>query len=444
MSLTYVDDSKEQKLYKGCTIHDGCILQPHPLSDRLTGYFKVFDNKSIILAELHYRFNKLCGDCKYYSNGTLQEIVPYQNNIANGWGKWYDDGCITHYYYYQNGIRTVELSLQNGDGLWKESQLPSKTVLSICQYSFPSCKKQGIGYIFDNGLLNRCCMFQDGVESQLIKSFKGGIMSEFQSTNLVYEGEYDYHYCRHGKGKLYHGSFIEYDGEWKDNIPNGYGTVFSKEGSSLHEGMWNEGKLETKDGSVKYNDNGFEFTAKREGKTIPLITPKKKKMFLLMLTCMICLLLIGIGCWIFIAANKNKAIHTKEQFDRLSKNVKRIVIESGSCNEKEFISLDFSHFKKLELLQVGDGSLVNVKSVTIKGLEHLTRISIGQNSFERSLNSSLYDHILQIDSCRSLESIVIGEYSFVGFSQFDLTSNGNVVYHDSRSAFIIISCHWCC
>lgn len=442
MSITYVNNNKEQKIYEGCVIADECVLQPHPLSDKLTGYFKVFDNNSVLLAELHYRFNKLYGDCKYYSNGTLQETIPYQNNLANGWGKWYDDGCITHYYYYQNGVRTIDLSLENGDGFWKEKELSSNAILSICQYSFPSCKKQGIGFVFENGILNRCCMFQDGIESQLLKSFKEGVMSEFQSSNLVYEGGYDDHYDRQGKGKLYHGSFIVYDGEWNGNVPNGYGTVFSKEGSSLHEGVWCEGKLETKDFLVKYNDNGFEFTTKREEKNIPFTTSKRRMKLLLIVTCVICLLLIGIGCWIFAAANKNKTIHTKEQFDKLSENVKRIVFESNSCNEKEFVSLDFSRFKKLELLQVGDNSLVNVKTVAIKGLEHLTTITIGHYAFEKSLNDTLSDHILQVENCHSLESIEIGEYSFVGFSQLDLISNGNSVCNDNRSTFIIITNHW--
>ena len=77
----------------------------------------------------------------------------------------------------------------------------------------------------------------------------------------------------------------------------------------------------------------------------------------------------------------------------------------------------------LESIQIGDSCFENVTMFKIDGLNGLKSLTIGSNSFTQKKNNygnnqSKSFHIL---NCESLESIEIGEYSFLDFGgEFEL------------------------
>ena len=97
---------------------------------------------------------------------------------------------------------------------------------------------------------------------------------------------------------------------------------------------------------------------------------------------------------------------------------------------------DISRFTLLESLEIGNDSFGSIESFLINDLPKLRNLKIGSNSFtqikavdwvddakrasEAARNESKSFHIL---NCESLESIEIGDYSFLDFGgEFELSN----------------------
>ena len=85
--------------------------------------------------------------------------------------------------------------------------------------------------------------------------------------------------------------------------------------------------------------------------------------------------------------------------------------------------MDFSQFKLVEFIVIGNECFGSVETFQIDGLNRLKTIKIGNNSFTQKKNRYGNDksksfHIL---NCKSLESIRIGDCSFSDFGgEFEL------------------------
>ena len=100
----------------------------------------------------------------------------------------------------------------------------------------------------------------------------------------------------------------------------------------------------------------------------------------------------------------------------VSLQVSDLTISSNCCNDLN--ALDLNRFKWLQSIKIGDDCFELVKTFQIDGLNRLKTIKIGNNSFTQTKNDDGNDksksfHIL---NCESLESILIGEYSFSNFA----------------------------
>ena len=99
-------------------------------------------------------------------------------------------------------------------------------------------------------------------------------------------------------------------------------------------------------------------------------------------------------------------------------SITSIIIPNWTCNDIDYIMLDFSRFTLVESIEIGDDCFGSVETFQIDGLSRLQTIKIGYNSFTQEKNSLGNDesksfHIL---NCESLESIQIGQYSFSDFA----------------------------
>ena len=103
-------------------------------------------------------------------------------------------------------------------------------------------------------------------------------------------------------------------------------------------------------------------------------------------------------------------------------DVPSINIPDSACNDIDYTIFDFTRFKLVTSIEIGDDCFESVQSFKIEGLNRLRSIKIGNNSFTQvkkanwdyyqTKNQSKSFHILD---CESLESIQIGEYSFSDF-----------------------------
>ena len=93
-------------------------------------------------------------------------------------------------------------------------------------------------------------------------------------------------------------------------------------------------------------------------------------------------------------------------------------------NNETYMTFNFSRFKLIEELIIGDNCFSNVELFNIDGLNHLKSIKIGNNSFTHLKNNGEWDDDIanntnrsfSILNCIELESIEIGEYSFSDYA----------------------------
>ena len=115
---------------------------------------------------------------------------------------------------------------------------------------------------------------------------------------------------------------------------------------------------------------------------------------------------------IYISDEHIKSCHSQELND-LNLTVTNLAICSGQC--KELDELDLSKYKMLQSIEIGNDCFSQVKTFKIVGLNKLTRLIIGNNSFYDMRNTPAEPKSFHILNCYSLDSIHIGFLSFYDF-----------------------------
>ena len=116
-------------------------------------------------------------------------------------------------------------------------------------------------------------------------------------------------------------------------------------------------------------------------------------------------------------------VYNFDYIQAIDSTISSIVLPNWTCNDLNYTTFDFSKYAALETLVLGNDCFGSVKTFRIDGLNRLKTIKIGINSFTLEKNYCGEDesksfHIL---NCESLESIVIGQYSFSDFGgEFEL------------------------
>lgn len=115
------------------------------------------------------------------------------------------------------------------------------------------------------------------------------------------------------------------------------------------------------------------------------------------------------------------SISEPSKFLSISNEVSNLSIASNSCNE--CMELDFSKFNMLQSIEIGNNCFTSVRKFNIERLRGLKSIRIGSSSFslvkEQNWNSEEAndtDKSFCILSCKNLQTIKIGEWSFADFA----------------------------
>ena len=108
--------------------------------------------------------------------------------------------------------------------------------------------RTGFSYVYLNGDLVEIHQYVDDQRFGTYTLFSNDIMYEYDETNtLLFEGEYKKTlfgaYMRNGYGKEYKDGYLYFEGQWKNDLPNGEGNLYSELGSVLKQGSWNNGYL---------------------------------------------------------------------------------------------------------------------------------------------------------------------------------------------------------
>ena len=106
-------------------------------------------------------------------------------------------------------------------------------------------------------------------------------------------------------------------------------------------------------------------------------------------------------------------------------NATTLRIESGTCNQERLTSLPLKGFPDLQSLVIGDECFQHVDVVTISGMQNLSSISVGSNSFTNHKNSHFNDtsRHFSITDCPQFDSLSVGPYSFSDYTTFVASSN---------------------
>ena len=96
-------------------------------------------------------------------------------------------------------------------------------------------------------------------------------------------------------------------------------------------------------------------------------------------------------------------------FLALDENVEVIKVRNGVCNNEAFEEWEMDEYVRLRELIVGDECFQFVKDLRIVGLNALEKVEIGKQCFCKASGG-----VFEMRDCAKLESVKIGDDSFVG------------------------------
>jgi len=111
---------------------------------------------------------------------------------------------------------------------------------------------------------------------------------------------------------------------------------------------------------------------------------------------------------------KPVTVSSVHDLKNVSEGVGVLVVDSGCCNDSELKVLDFSRFRNLREVRVGDECFEYVDEVKLIGLNRLESVVIGENSFTKEKNSYGDDpnRHFYLKNCERLRELKMGPYSF--------------------------------
>ena len=117
---------------------------------------------------------------------------------------------------------------------------------------------------------------------------------------------------------------------------------------------------------------------------------------------------------------RETTIHNGSEFQRLTIYVEVIIVVSHCCNESNVVGLDFSRFRNLREVRVGNECFEYVEEVKLIGLSKLERVVIGMNSFTKEKNrwpwSMIPNRHFYLKDCERVRELKFGCDSFYDYS----------------------------
>lgn len=111
-------------------------------------------------------------------------------------------------------------------------------------------------------------------------------------------------------------------------------------------------------------------------------------------------------------------VSTWNEFLSLDWRVTEVTIPSNTMNDQSITTLDFSRFRRLRRITIGDECFMYVQEVRIQERTALKCIHIGVNSFTKFKNQMNNDpnRHFYLRDCHSLRELIIGSKSFSDYT----------------------------
>ena len=221
-----------------------------------------------------------------------------------------------------------------------------------------------------------------------------------------------------------------WEGDVKNNQPYGWGVLYDSENRMVYEGF-RVGEVNVCYGRSFYPDvqkveyDGGICEGKRWGRGT-LFDRTGKTVF--------------DGEWMNDDNMIEKRVVLNEENQLLHSHIEELIVESNSCNGREWTALDLSFIPSLRLFEVGDECFEYVAEVKLIGLKQLERVEIGMNSFREYFEKNPDRHFY-LKNCERLRELKIGCWSFSDYSvceienlpSLEVIEMGERVYWDESS-----------
>ena len=123
-----------------------------------------------------------------------------------------------------------------------------------------------------------------------------------------------------------------------------------------------------------------------------------------------------------IVVSDRVIVQCDDDFLSLHDEVEWIEVRNGVCNDELFDRWEVDEYVQLRELIVGDECFQYVKDLRIVGLNELKKVEIGKQCFCKANGG-----VFELKDCEKLESVKIGDGSFVGVVSVVFESECRVV-----------------
>ena len=124
------------------------------------------------------------------------------------------------------------------------------------------------------------------------------------------------------------------------------------------------------------------------------------------------------GEWVNDEHEMKKSVVLNEENQLLHKYIEELIVQNKKCNGREWTTLDLSFMSNLKKLEVGDDCFENVEEVMLIGLSQLESVVIGEYSFLKVANGFIHypNRHFYLKNCERLRELKIGCWSFSDYS----------------------------
>lgn len=211
--IVYADPDKTIPLYAG-RLEQGA----------LQGAGKEYDADGLLIYEGQFLNGVRSGEGKAYEAGVLCYEGQFADGLYEGRGKLYQDGTLTYEGNFQAGQASG-----TGTAYYKDGTTAYRGQFAEGLYEGTGTAYDAEGEILYEGSFSQGLYNGSG---RLYLESKQWIDAEFQAGAPA------------GVVQWYKDGRLYYEGEWSDNTPQGYGTLYDKSGSTLYQGQFSRGTLD--------------------------------------------------------------------------------------------------------------------------------------------------------------------------------------------------------
>ena len=160
---------------------------------------------------------------------------------------------------------------------------------------------------------------------------------------------------------------------------------------------------------------------KRERRRIQRKWVRKNKKWIL-LGCAVAIALFVLMIICLIAHLQRKGCYLIHNYPE---EVTEIRVDDKKCNSVFLGTFDFSQYKNLKRVVIGNDCYKHVRKVTLVGLSELESVVIGRNSFTKNKdgkypNSSKRNRRFYLKNCPKLKSLKMGRFAFTDYSVVEI------------------------